>query len=451
MEINTEFSEISKTIESKRKESKNKNYFYKFMTIFAVILFAAVSCGKKETEPEYEVTTVDRGDISLSVSKNGQVVSDNAVSVFTTSSQRVNKVFFKKGDNVKKGDVVLTFYPADKNETLRKIQMKTLEIQKYERNLADAQGSLRRKKESKSLEIQQKSRDLRNAEELYKVGGETRVNVDNARKDLRNSRLDLDTVDSEQKASIEDARTSLKTAKLELATLQEDLSLIKDEITSPVDGVITEMTADENYRVNTETTLFKVSDSTNMRVEVSLSDNEVKNIQVGQRVEITSDSLPDGEKIEGTVSQISGVAEKSSSLDESNTTVKIQINETKGLKPGATITATIFYKESKNVTKLPYSSVINENGKYYAFVVGKDNKVSKREIKVGINDDSFYAVESGVSVGERVITTVDERLKDGQKIKIADPSKQKAVPNGVIFKEEKPAGNAGGPDGPPPR
>ena len=449
MEINAEFSEIVKTIESKRKKSKNKNYFYKFMTIFAVILFAAVACGKKEAEPEYEVTTVDRGDISLSVSKNGQVVSDNAVSVFTTSSQRVNKVFFKKGDNVKKGDVVLTFYPVDKNETLRKIQMKNLEIKKYERNLVDAQGSLRRKKESKSLEIQQKSRDLYNAEELYKVGGETRVNVDNARKDLRNSRLDLDTVDSEQKASIEDARTSLKTAKLELATLQEDLSLIKDEITSPVDGVITEMTADENYRVNTETTLFKVSDSTNMRVEVSLSDNEVKNIQVGQRVEITSDSLPDGEKIEGSVLQISGVAEKSSTLDESNTTVKIQINETKGLKPGATITATIFYKESKNVTKLPYSSVINENGKYYAFVVGKDNKVSKREVKIGINDDSFYAVESGVSVGERVITVADERLKDGQKIKIADPSKQKMKPKGVIFKEEKPSKRGGGPGGPP--
>ena len=239
MEINTEFSEISKTIESKRKESKNKNYFYKFMTIFAVILFAMVSCGKKENVAEYEVTNVQLGDISLSVTKTGQVVSDNTVSVYTTASQRVSKVFFKEGDNVKKGDVVVTFYPVDKNETLRKIKMKTLEIKKYERNIADAKGSLRRKKESKSLEIQQKSRDLYNAEELYKVGGETRVNVDNARKDLRNSRLDLDTVDSEQKASIEDARTSLKTAKLELATLQEDLSLIKDEITSPVDGVIT--------------------------------------------------------------------------------------------------------------------------------------------------------------------------------------------------------------------
>ena len=449
--MNTEISEIVETIVLRRKKSQNKNRICKFLLMLAVVMAAVVSCGKKENVAEYEVTNVQLGDISLSVSKTGQVVSDNAVSVYTTASQRVSKVFFKEGDNVKKGDVVVTFYPVDKNETLRKIKMKTLEIKKYERNIADAKGSLRRKKESKSLEIQQKSRDLYNAEELYKVGGETRVNVDNARKDLRNSRLDLDTVDSEQKASIEDARTSLKTAKLELATLQEDLSLIKDEITSPVDGVITEMTADENYRVNTETTLFKVSDSTNMRVEVSLSDNEVKNIQVGQRVEITSDSLPEGEKIEGSVLQISGVAEKSSTLDESNTTVKIQINETKGLKPGATITATIFYKESKNVPRLPYSSVINENGKYYAFVVGKGNKVSKREIKVGMNDDTFYAVESGISVGERVITVADERLKDGEKIKIADPSKQKVAPNGVMFKEEKQTGKGGGPGGPPPR
>jgi len=449
VEINTEIFEIVETTALRRKKFQNKNKLCKFLIILAVIMVTAMSCGKKENEAEYEVTNVQLGDISLSVSKTGQVVSDNTVSVYTTASQRVSKVFFKEGDNVKKGDVVVTFYPVDKNETLRKIQMKNLEIKKYERNLADAKGSLRRKKESKNLEIQQKSRDLYNAEELYKVGGETRVNVDDARKALRNSRLDLDTVDSEQKASMEESRTALKTAKLELATLQEDLALIKNEITSPVDGVITEMTADENYKVNTESTLFKVSDSKNMKVEVSLSDTQVKNIEVGQRVEITSDALPDGEKVEGEVLQISGVAKKNTSLDESDTVVKIKINETKGLKPGATITATIFYKESKNVTKLPYSSVINENGKYYVFVVGKGNKISKREVKVGLNDDSYYEITSGVSIGERVITVADETLKNGQKIKIADPSKQKMKPKGVIFKEEKPSKRGGGPGGPP--
>ena len=117
-----------------------------------------IICGKKEATLEYEVTKVGVGDIELSVSKTGQVVSENEVSVYTSSSQRVKDVFFKTGDNVKKGDVVVTFYPADKNETLRKIQMKNLEIKKYERNLADARRSLGRKRESKSIEVQQKSR-----------------------------------------------------------------------------------------------------------------------------------------------------------------------------------------------------------------------------------------------------------------------------------------------------
>ena len=330
--------------------------------------------------------------------------------------------------------------------------MKNLEIQKYERNLASAQSSLRRKKETKSLEIQQKSRDLHNAEELYKVGGETRVNVDDARKALRTSRLESDTVDSEERTNIEDARTALKTAKLELATLQEDMTLIKNEITSPVDGVITEMTADENYKVNTETTLFKVSDSKNMKVEVSLSDTQVKDIEVGQRAEITSDALPKGEKVEGYVSQISGVAKKSENLDESNTTVTIKMNDTKNLRPGTTISATIFYKERKNIIKIPYSAVINENGKYFVFIVGKDKKITKREVKVGISDETYYEVTSGLSLGDNIISIVDETLKDGQKIKIADPKKPRKDNKKIIKQqnvESVPAGDAA-PGGPGP-
>ena len=449
--MNTQISGIAKMIETRRKNSRDKNNFYKIL-IMLTMMIMMVSCGKKDNESEYEVTTVQSGDISLSVSKTGQVVSDNVMSVYTTASQRVSKVFFKEGDNVKKGDVVVTFYPVDKNETLRRIQMKNLEIQKYERNLADAQSALRRKKESQSLAIQQKSRDLHNAEELYKVGGETRVNVDDARKALRNSRLDLDNVDSEQRANIEDARTSLKTAKLELATLKEDLALIKNEITSPVDGVITEMTADENYKVNTETTLFKVSDSQNMRVEVSLSDTQVKNIEVGQRVEITSDALPKGEKVEGYVSQIAGVAKKSENLDESDTTVTIKMNDTKNLRPGTTISATIFYEEKRNVVKVPYSAVMNENGKYFVFTVGKDKKITKKEVKVGVSDESNYEITSGLNMGETIISVVDETLKDGQKIKIADPKKPKKDNKKIIKSqdvESVPAGEAA-PGGPGP-
>ena len=369
----------------------------KGILFLSLLLVFLLSCGKKTEVKEYEVVKVERGDISLSTEKTGQVVSDNEISVYTTSSQRVQKVFFKKGDNVKKGDVVMTFYPVDKNETLRKIQIK-------------------------SLEVQQKKRDLRNASELFKVGGASKVSID-------------------------DARIALETAQLELSTLQEDLSLIKNEIVSPVDGVITEMTADENYRVNTETTLFKVSDTKNMKAEVSLSDSQIKNVAVGQRVEITSDSLPDGEKVEGEVTEISGVATKSTSLDESNTTVTIKFNDAKNLRPGATINAVIFYRESKNVIKAPYSAVMNENGKFYVFTVDNNSKVTKKEVQIGTNDDSYYEISSGISAGDRIISVIDETLKDGEKIKIMDPSQNNI--NNANIKIDKKKGKGGGPGGPP--
>ena len=329
-----------------------------------MMLFIIVNCGKKTSEVEYEIQKVQKGDIVLSVSKTGQVKSENEVSVYTTASQRVEKVFFKAGNNVKKGDVVVTFYPVDKNETLRKIEMKTLEIQI-----------------------------------LLSVGGESKTNVD-------------------------DARIALQTAQLELATLREDLKLIKNEITSPVDGVITSMTADEDYKVNTETTLFKVADISNVKIEVNLSDLQIKAVAVGQKVIISSDALG-SETLEGYVSEISGIAEKSDTLDESTTKVTIKFNNTKNLRPGTTISANIFYKEARNVLKVPYSSIINENGKYYVYKLGNDNKVQKVEVKVGLTDNSYYEIISGLSENDNIVSVVDEALKDGEKIKIASGKDKK--------------------------
>ena len=119
------------------------------------------------------------------------------------------------------------------------------------------------------------------------------------------------------------------------------------------------------------------------------------------------------------------------------------------MRPGTTINAVIYYKESKDVIKVPYSAVLNENGKYYLFTVGSGNKVSKKEIKVGTNDDSYYEIASGLSVGDKVITVADESLKEGDKIKIADPSKVKKKSNKAANQGGQ--GQGGGGQGGPPR
>lgn len=90
------------------------------------------------------------------------------------------------------------------------------------------------------------------------------------------------------------------------------------------------------------------------------------------------------------------------------------------LKPGNIVDSKILYLDEQNVIKLPYTSVINENDKYYVYIVDKDNKVKRKEVVVGETDNNFYHIKSGIEVGETVIKEADMNLKDGDKIKISD-------------------------------
>jgi len=75
-----------------------------------------------------------------------------------------------------------------------------------------------------------------------------------------------------------------------------------------------------------------------------------------------------------------------------------------------------------------------------------------KEVKVGVSDESNYEITSGLNMGESIISVVDETLKDGQKIKIADPKKPKKDNKKIIKSqdvESVPAGEAA-PGGPGP-
>ena len=333
-------------------------------------LFFKSSSKKDKTEVAYEVVTAEKGNLQLFVEETGQVKSNNEISVYTSKKLMVAKRYFELGDTVKKGDIILTFDPTDKNSALRTIQ-------------------------EKKIALEQKQRDYTNTGELLKVGGAPRV--------------DLQDIDYD-----------IRTLRLEIANLEEDYQKYDDRIISPVDGVITEMIADDNYRVNTDSPLFKITNIRDLSIKVNLTDYDAKNVKVGQKVLVTADALSEGETITGRVVDIASTATKDESYNESRVEIEIRLDNPGLLKPGNVVDAKILYLDEQNVIKLPYTSVLNENDKYFVFVVDKDNKVTRKEVTVGETDNNFYHIKSGINVGERVVKEADLNLKNGEKIKISD-------------------------------
>ena len=331
------------------------------------LIFKTVS-SKNKDETVYEVVKAEKGNFELFVEEEGEVKSNNEISVYTSKALMVSKRYFELGDTVKKGELILTFDPTDKNTALRKVQ-------------------------EKKVTLEQKQRNYRNSSELVKVGGASKTETEDIAYEIRN-------------------------LQLEIATLESDYRQYEDRIVSPVDGVISEMIADDNYRVNTDSPLFKITNIKDLSVKVDFTDYDAKNIKLGQKAIITSDALPEGETLTGVVTEIASTATKDESYNESKVEIEIKFSNLEiFLKPGNVVNVKVLYLEEVNVIKVPYTAVLDENGRFYVFVVDEKSQIVKKEVTVGSTDNNYYHIKTGISEKETLIKNADANLKNGEKVK----------------------------------
>lgn len=84
-----------------------------------------------------------------------------------------------------------------------------------------------------------------------------------------------------------------------------------------------------------------------------------------------------------------------------------------------------------NAVVIPQESTFEIQDKTYVYVMGKDQKVTGRPIKISGKTDSYYFISEGLAPGEKIVFTGIGNLKDGASIKaknISSDSLLKAKP-----------------------
>ena len=131
---------------------------------------------------------------------------------------------------------------------------------------------------------------------------------------------------------------------------------------------------------------------------------------------MTSDGI-EGKIYTGTVTKIEPTASTQSTMSGSETVVPIVVHmedPDELMKPGFSLDLEIIVQDLSDAVYVPLSAVgKNKDDSYYVYKVAENDVLQKTDITLGSTNDTSAVIESGVTVGERIVTSPTEDMTDG--------------------------------------
>jgi multidrug efflux system membrane fusion protein len=348
------------------------------------------------------VATIKRGDIRLTLRALGAVTPLATVTVTTQINGLLMNVGFKEGQLVHKGQLLAQIDPRPYQVALEQDEA---QLVRDEATLKQAQMDLTR---YQTLSQQQSIARQTYEDQVWTV------------------KQDQGTVDYD-KAQIK----------------AQQLNLTYCRIVAPTDGRVGLRLVDPGNYVQTSST-------TGIVVLTTLKPTTVE-------FAVPEDSLP-----QVTARVHAGAVLPVTAFDRANVTelakgqlaaVDTQVNTTTGtvmlrahfdnpdetLFPSQFVNVVMLLDTLKDVVTVPVGAVQRGAPGNYVYLVDDHNTVSVHPIKLGAQDGDRYAVESGLSPGDRVVTDGADRLRDGAKVSIPGKSQAPAesAPPGPNGKHER--------------
>lgn len=146
-----------------------------------------------------------------------------------------------------------------------------------------------------------------------------------------------------------------------------------------------------------------------------LSESDLPKVSEGQKVQVRLDAYPD-EVFEGKLENI-GVVAFTSSTGGNAYSLRISLpkNNLSKFRYGMEGDSDIILSKKENVLKVPFSSLINEDGKEYVWIF-ENGLAKKKQVEVGAISIDEVEIKSGVTNGDSVIIDPSLKLIDGKKV-----------------------------------
>lgn len=257
-------------------------------------------------------------------------------------------------------------------------------------------------------------KNLKRAEKLIESGDVSRSFYDEqrARRDQLKEQYDVALAQARQNyAGVQVTRTNVANAEAALALARKNLSYAV--IPSPIDGFVTERTADLGEYVSPQQKVATVVRTNPLRMRIDIPEQAIREVRVGQSVSATTSAWPD-RNFSGRVARIA----PNVSAESRTMTVEAEIDNSSGaLKPGQFATVRILQPRTEPAVLVPARAVTTQAGVSRVFVI-KDGHAQQRIVQTGQTEGDLIEIKNGVAADEQVATGNLEMLSDGIAVKL---------------------------------
>ena len=337
---------------------------------------------------KYIISKIKRENLELFVDMKGTVAVNNVTKIGLDVNLSVDNVYFKAGDFVKKGDIIVKFSDYQKSDISEKRALLVV-----------------------------KNAQLRNLEKQQELGA-----------------------DVNQK--IQEVKGEIDGLELEVKDEMKNAVLVQRTVRSPFDGYIVKINAVKGGIVNKNEPVVVLAKKNDLKIiSESMTDEKIKNLSIGnmaevslfrrknkkageektleELVEIKNDKGKEGFQNRDNKGNLDLFSERKvieAELFKINKVVNMNILEFfpisfKDLFLNEQVDIRVIYRKKENVLAVSKKAIIFKNQKSYIYLIDKNNLVREREVFVGVdNGEKIEIFGMNIEEGMEIVENPDDKI-----------------------------------------
>ena len=402
----------------------------KYILILTALLGGALlvwGFTRKQAPVEVPFAKAARETITSALTTNGKVEPIEWASARAERSGVIQKIFAQRGQEVAKGAALVQLDVTAAGSQLAAADAQIAQAQAQEQVIR--QGGPQSNRTQIEAELAAGQVNLRNAQRdftavqrLVDKQAAPRQELESLRQRVEQAQLQIQALQQRRAALVAPTDLPVARAKLNEAQSSADYArrtLAQSVIRAPISGAVYQFDLRLGAFLNPGDLVANIGRLAQVRVVVYVDEPDLGRVDVRMPVTITWDAMP-GRQWKGVVDKLPTQVTALGSRQVGEVGCIID-NPDRDLLPGTNINAEIQSKVVANALIIPTAALHREGGSTAVFVLQNNERVAKREIKVGVTSYTKAQVLQGLSQGDAVALPMDKPLKVDARVKAIFP------------------------------